>query len=204
MGVRDWSGIKGEYVTTAISLSQLAQKHSVSLNTLKHVSAAEHWPEHRKDHRKNVETKTMRKVQERTSAKCADKLLQLQSSADLLSGIIEQILSDERQFHRHLVKTRNRGLADSDAKGAHECWDVEQREFDKVDTKAVRELAAALKDVASVVRNVYDLPTKAQASMMKMAAGRLEMNKKKSEEGGSGSGALRVEFENEAAEELSK
>ncbi len=166
----NWEAIKAEYITTTISYRKLADKWGISFRTLADRAGREGWAEERNKHRNNVVKKTIQKVTAKTSTDAAEKLLRLQKSADNMSEVIERVFNDNDQFHRHIVQTRDGNL-----------WDAEERVYDKVDTKAIKDLAGALKDLAYVMRNVYDLPTKQEQSAMDIAADRLRLEQRKAD-----------------------
>jgi hypothetical protein len=113
---------------------------------------------------------TVRKVEARSSAKTADQLLRLKESAEKMSEVIVHIFDDAQQFYRHLVQEGDGGSFGTD-----------ERLFRKADTKAIKDLTGAMKDLAAVIRNVNDLPTVQEAQAMKLAADKFKLEKKKIE-----------------------
>ena len=91
----DWLKIKTEYVTTQISLRDLAKKHGVSFSTVSRRSDKENWVQLRKEHEKEVSTKVIQKAAEASSCTHADRIAQLmdftQTSAELLGTRLEQM-----------------------------------------------------------------------------------------------------------------
>ena len=57
-------------------------------------------------------------------------------------------------------------------------WTAE-RLYDKVDTKAIKDLTGALKDMTLVLRNLNNLPTQAEAEAQRIAAERLKLEQRK-------------------------
>lgn len=82
---------------------------------------------------------------------------------------IERICSDAEQFNRHLIQVR-------DADGSQ---GVQERAYKKGDTRALRELAAAMKDLVSVIRDVNGIPTLQEARQLEIAQGRLDLDRQK-------------------------
>ena len=76
----DWSRIKKEYVTTDITLRELAKKHSVSESTLFKRCSKEKWEATRKQQESKVEAKFLEKDANRK----ADRAIALMEAADLL------------------------------------------------------------------------------------------------------------------------
>ena len=60
---------------------------------------------------------------------------------------------------------------------------TEERTYQKVDTKALKDLTGVLKDLTGLVRDLYGIPTQAQAEAQRIAAERLELDRKKAEDG---------------------
>lgn len=76
----DWSRIKKEYVTTDISLRDLAKKHSISESTLFKRCSKEKWEAQRKQQASKVEAKFL----ERDANRKVDRAVALMEAADLL------------------------------------------------------------------------------------------------------------------------
>lgn len=169
-----WEDIKTEYITTSISYRKLAEKWGVLFRTLADRGKREAWPTERKIYCDSVVTKTVQKVAINNADANANKLIQLQTAADNLVSVINVIFEDAEQFKRHLVKTHI-----NNCNG--ESWDVEQRLFEKVDTKAIKDIASALKDLTCVIRSVYDIPTIQEKSAMDIASRRMLLNERKIE-----------------------
>lgn len=168
----DWNAIKSEYITTGISYRKLAEKWGVSFRTLGDRAMREKWTEERNKYRDSVGKRTVQKVREKTASSAAKKLVKLQQAADSLADVIDGVFEDADQFHRHIIQTR-----DGDT------WDADCRTMDKVDTKAIKDLTGALKDLAYVMRNIYDIPTVQEQTAMDMAAKRLQLDQQKADLG---------------------
>lgn len=183
----DWTAIKAEYITGTISYRKLADSWGVSFRTLSDRALREGWKEARDKHRNNVVEKTVQKVASRKASTTANKLCDLQEAADNMGRVIAEIFADSEQFHRHIV-TEGLGM------GATK---VEERQYKKVDTKAIKDLTGAIKDLAAVMRNIYDLPTAQEQAAMDIAAERLRLDKAKAEaEQNTGDDEVKVEFFN--------
>ena len=100
----------------------------------------------------------------------AAKLVSLQQSADAMSTAIARVFDDADQFHRHLVTSD---------------FETEERVYKKIDTKAIRDLTGAMRDLAIVLRNVYNIPTVQEQAAMDVAAERLALERQKADIGGS-------------------
>jgi hypothetical protein len=54
-----------------------------------------------------------------------------------------------------------------------------ERQFDKVDTRAIKDMTGALKDMTLVLRNLHNLPTQAEVEAQRIAAERLKLEQRK-------------------------
>lgn len=165
----DWNAIKSEYITGTISYRKIAEEWGVSFRTLSQRAKREGWKAARDNHRENVVSKAVQKVENRKISENANHLLKLRDAADNMSVIIEKVFNDTAQFYRHII-TEGVGMGVSK---------VEERTFKKMDTKAIKDLTGAIKDLAVVMRNLYDLPTIQEKSAMDIAAERLKLDQSK-------------------------
>lgn len=164
MSAADWDALKVEYATTQITMRALAAQHGINASVLMRKAAQDGWTMARTQHARTVQAKAMRRVESRKVA----KLVGLQRSADKMVGVIEGVLGDPDQFRRHLV-----------SKGSEGAFDTVERMFDKVDTKALRDMVAAIKDMTVTMRNLYGLLTEPERSAMDIAAARLRLDERK-------------------------
>lgn len=180
----DWNAIKTQYITGDIGYRELAVEWSVPFRTLADRAKREKWFAERNSYRDRVTTMTLQKVAARQSSDSATKLLRMQEAADNIGKVIANIFDDTEQFQRHIVTV---GVGGGETK-------VEERKYDKVDTKAIKDLTSAMKDLTYVLRNVYDIPTAQEKSSMDIAAERLRMDKAKAEAEKPDEGGVKVEF----------
>lgn len=87
----------------------------------------------------------------------------------LIDITMDAVLSD-KQFNKYLV-TEEMGNV------------VREKEFEKVDTKALKDATNVLKDLTAMVREFYDIPTPAQRESQRIAAARLELERQKAAQG---------------------
>lgn len=157
-----WEAIKTEYITGTISYRKLAAKWGVSFRTLAERAKREQWNALRSQHQTDIVTRTAQMVIDVTSATHAGRLFELQQAADKMAKAILSIFNDEAQFNRYIVGK-------------------EEKVFQKIDTRAIKDLAWALKDLSCVMRNVYDLPTAQERQAMDIATERLKLEQKKAD-----------------------
>lgn len=164
----DWCAIKAEYIAGDIGYRELAKEWRVSFRTLAQRAQREGWVSLREKHRDEIVTRTVRKMASKTASTNANKLAQLQGAADSMSAVIAGVFQDVQQFNRHIIQTRE---GDS--------WNADERIFSKVDTKAIKDLTGAMKDLTYVLRNIYDLPTILEQQAMQNATERLRLDQEK-------------------------
>jgi pyoverdine/dityrosine biosynthesis protein Dit1 len=163
---RDWIPLKSEYTATNTSLREMAEKTGIPFNTIRDRAFKDKWGAARKEYRDKLIQSTIKKIASRQASECAKQLASVGKSAELATRAIERMMGDDQQFQRHIVQVR-------DAEGAQ---DVQERVYEKMDTKALRELAATLKDLVAVIRDVNGLPTLQEQKAMELADKRLQLD----------------------------
>lgn len=148
MGKIDWTSIKTEYVSTEISIREIAEKHGVSVSAVKARSKKEGWVEARKQFQTETATKAVRKVEEQCARARARTILKAQRTAMQLGSVLNKIARQSDQFYNHIV---SEGRGD----GISETMCVQ---FDKPDTKALRDCTAALKDLTASIKELFGDP----------------------------------------------
>lgn len=154
-----WEELKSEYATTDISYRLMAKKYGMSQSTVSKMARLHGWTEERANYRQNLVTKTVEKITEEK----VNHLAGIARSADKMASTIERVMEDTDQFFRRI-----------DSFGG-------EHVSAKADTKAIKELSAAMKDLTAVLRNVYNIPTEAESLSMQLARERLELEKKKAD-----------------------
>lgn len=87
-----------------------------------------------------------------------------------MNETIAGIKKDPQQFNRHLV-----------TQGADGMTETIERIFAKVDTRAIRDLSGAIKDMTTATRSLYGLPTQVEAEAQRVAAERLKLEERKTD-----------------------
>lgn len=191
MAYQDWDAMKTEYVTTKTTYSRLAEKYGVSISQIKIVAARDGWTNERKKFTARVQQKAYKKACNHE----ADRLARLITATTGAIDVAMRAIGDDEQFNRYLVERREKyavPVADEDAEDGElppdgklvteRQW-IEERTYQKVDTKALKDLTGVLKDLTGLVRDLYGIPTQAQAEAQRIAAERLELDRKKAEDG---------------------
>ena len=144
-------------------------------------SKAEGWPTLRSQYKDKTLTKTL----EKSSDIEANRLARLMDTTTKAIDVAVKAFEDESQFNRYLVDRKEAyasPLIDEDGETAisERSW-TEEKIFSKVDTKALKDLTSVLKDLTGLMRDFYNIPTPAQAEAQRIAAERLELDKKKAD-----------------------
>lgn len=158
----NWDAVKAAYVTTELSHKQLAKKFGLTPTAVSRRSSAEGWVAARVAYRAEV---AARAVDAAGNAE-VDRLGKIINAANSMAAVIESAFSDPDQFHRHIV-------LDMDT--------MVEKQFDKLDSKAIKDFTGALKDMTLVIRNLHNLPTQAEAEAQRIAAERLKLEQKKAD-----------------------
>lgn len=161
----DWKKIKTEYITTATSYRKLAQKYGVHYKAVSQKGKAEGWVALRDEYRAKTITKTI----EISSDREANRLARLMDTTSRAIDVTVQAFADAQQFNRYLVEV-----------GPKDNRETVEQVFQKVDTKALKDLTAVLKDLTGLMRDFYNIPTPAQAETQRIAAERLALEQRKS------------------------
>ena len=168
----DWDAIKQEYISTNISQRELAEKYGVSVSSLGKKCASEGWSWLRKKFRKKVEKKTMEKI----SRKKACELAKIGVCADKLVRLIDDSLNDTATVRQTIVKIVPSEDDEDEA-------EVEEYCLQKLDTKYLRQMTAAMKDLMEILRDVYGKPNTVERANMQYTRERLDLEKAKAAAG---------------------
>lgn len=167
MATLDWKAIKTEYITSTQSQRELAEKYGVSMTTLGGRARKEKWTTARREYRQKVIEKATRKAADKE----ANRLSRLMDATNKVLDVVMGAFEDEKQFNRYIV---SEGSGDGFS-------ETSEKIFDKVDTKAVKDLTSVLKDLTGLTRDFYNCPTPAQAEQQRIAAERLELDKRRAD-----------------------
>lgn len=168
-GEVNWDAVRAMYVTTTMSLRDVANRHGLKLHTVETRSRKGGWVAARMAWRARAAAEAM----DRSIDGEADRLAKIIHAANSMAEQIDGVFDDPEQFRRHVVVDT---VANDD--GSRSTLTVE-KQFAAVNTKAMRDLAAAIKDMTQVLRNLHNLPTQAEQESQRIAAERLELDKRK-------------------------
>lgn len=167
--IADWPVLKAEYAAGRLSVREIAEKYSIPFSTVQHQAKNGRWGQARKEYRQKLVEATLKKDRSRRASACVKQLQAMGRAAEMATQAIERICSDAEQFHRHLIQVR-------DADGSQ---GAQERVYAKGDTRALRELAAAMKDLVAVIRDVNGIPTLQDQATMELAREKMELDRQK-------------------------
>ena len=169
----DWEKIKAEYITTDISLRDLADKYGIPMSCVGRRASLEKWSQERKKHKNKVVKEVVQKVQKSQANELAKKM----KTVIGLRGVIDKALEDADQFARWII---SEGLGDGMSA-------TTEKVFSKIDMKSIRDAAYALKvlqEIEDRTKGTIDAKDLKQIDIalqkLDLDRERLELEKKKS------------------------
>ena len=170
----DWERIKAEYITDPqASYRKLCTKYGVPFSTLRDRAARENWVAERNKTQNKIVRQAAQKIVSRKAKRIAQELDPALEAAAKINQLVLDTLKDEKQFKRHLIQRKEK--FDSGT----EKWWVEEKEFNVVDTKRLRDLAQALRISKELMRLLQGLLDPADEKRLQLEKERLELEKTK-------------------------
>ena len=167
----NWDAVRTLYVTTQLSLAEVARREGLKAHTVTERSRKDGWVAARMAFRAEAAAQAVDLAVDNE----ANRLAKIINAANSMASVIEAVYKDPEQFQRHVVVDT---ITDED--GGKGVLTVE-KQFRAVNTKAVRDMTAAIKDMTLVLRNLHNLPTQAEAEAQRIAAERLKLEQRKAE-----------------------
>lgn len=161
----DWDAIKTEYVTGNMGQNAIIKKYKIDQKMVAKHSKEDGWVKARKEYRERVQAK----AQEKLCNKEAKELAGVLDASMRIRDTILNAVEDPKQFNRYLVTEGSTGGA----------FTTEEQIFEKVDTKAIREMTQALKAVEGLIRSIGNIPTEAELQRLQLEREKFEMEKQK-------------------------
>ena len=165
----NWDAVRTLYVTTQLSLAEVARREGLKAHTVTERSRKDGWVAARMAFRAEAAAQAVDLAVDNE----ANRLAKIINAANSMASVIEAVYKDTEQFQRHVVVDT---VMDED--GGKGVLTVE-KQFRAVNTKAVRDMTAAIKDMTLVLRNLHNLPTQAEAEAQRIAAERLKLEQRK-------------------------
>lgn len=164
----DWNKLKTEYVTTDISLRKLAEKHGIAKQTVFARSKEQGWVEAKKKHSARVSAKAIAKAETKQANALAKEL----DIADKISSVLQKALNDADQFNRYIVESTTK-------MDGTEIRIAEEKVFQKVDMKALKDAATALEMVERMKRSMQNILKAEQLNRERREQRKLELEEER-------------------------
>lgn len=181
-----WTRIETEYVAGTMSLKDLAKRKRISYSTLSKRASEGGWAGKRKDFRAGVEERALVQARERG----VQRLNELMLGTEKLLDEAMRALGDQLQFQRYVV---------SEGAGPGVSETVEKT-FDKRDTRAMKDMAAVIRELSGLLRDHYGIYTPAQELSQELVREKIRQAKETME---SGQQTLQVRWAEENEDERS-
>ena len=162
--------VEAEYITSNLSLTQLAEKHGLTRQTVVDASSEGQWVAKRNAFRTQVKQGSID-----LCAKRDTKILDMIAANSVkLMQLLDAALADEYAFRRYIAVETER---DGDRQTSQQV----ERIFERVDLQAIKQLADTQKTILDTTYKLYGIPTQAEKESQRIASERLKMDKAKAE-----------------------
>lgn len=168
----DWEKIKRDYVSNPkLSLRDISKKYGIRQKTVFDKSKADNWFATKKKVQEEVSAKAIAKATATKANKLANEML----ATEMLSSKLLDALNDPEQFNRYVVQE-----TESYQDGTMKSETVEKK-FEKLDTKAMKDIAQTLKAVEEMKRGFYNIMKAEQLERINIEKERLQLEKERLE-----------------------
>ena len=140
----DWDRIEHEYVTGKGTMEALARKYGIKLSSFYRRAEVRKFAEKREKYANQVREKALTRAREREIR----TLTNLGSALDKAAKKLNNYIADEDTLHGKVVN--------------HMDGSIEEIRTKKLDTKAVRDLTAAMREVAAALKLITPDETKTE------------------------------------------
>lgn len=161
----DWGKIETDYMVNDLSYRQIAEKYGISESSVARHGKKNEWPEKRQQFASKVHTRALQKIASRRSGREAKALSRVEELAERLMEKLEEAMQDEKQLYRHILTTSSKAQA--------------EKVLDKMDTKAVRDIAATMQTLTDTLRTIGGLMTAREEFAVEFEAKKLELEREK-------------------------
>ena len=128
----NWTKIDLAYIVGDMTLHELADSEGISFNTLANHAKRAKYTEKREEYKKMV----LQKLAKITANRDADAIRDLMTATEKAIGLLNMYIADDATLHNYVT------------------GQTEVR-LDKMDTKAMRNMSGALRDIACVLKTLY-------------------------------------------------
>lgn len=173
----NWEEMEAKYVTGSQSYKELARLYGVSVGAAEKAGREGGWVAKRAKWRQEVASRAM----DLAADLAANKLSRLMEAADCAVEALCRAMADEKQLYTYLVERSEKYSApiEVDGKQVMERKWTEPMVTAKLDTKALRDLVAALRELTAITRDLYDTPGYLAREQNRRANEKLALDKQK-------------------------
>ena len=161
----NWRKIKSEYINGQATQAELAKKYGVSRARISVRCAEEGWV----NLRKQRESKAIAKSIEKKADQQAEILAMMDETMLNLMRMTQEVSRQTEQLKKYLVEERSPDGSQT----------VVEKEFEKIDSKMLKDLASTQKLLAEEARKHFGISTEAEKQQLEMARERLAIEKAK-------------------------
>ena len=130
----DWGKIEQEYVTGKMSMEKLAEKHKIPYSSFRKYANGHKFQDKRTEYGQKVAQKALARAQ----ARDARTLGNLGSALDKAARLLNKYVNDDDTIHGKIVN--------------HMDGRIEEIRTKKLDTKALRDMTAAMREVSAAIK----------------------------------------------------
>lgn len=180
-----WEAIELEYMhDPKATYSRVANKFGVSLGSVNSYAKTHGWAKKKKKiiaKQRQQLSKEINKNISKQAKKIANVFTAELEAADLLLKKLLETAKDNQQFNRHLVQIKRKRGREQDE------W-IEEREFEVVDTKRLKDASSALKELTMLKKYLKGVLTEPEQEKMNMDRQKIELEEMKVKHGFNGPG----------------
>lgn len=158
----DWVPIRAEYIAGTAGYRKLAEKYGVSENALAARAKKEDWPQERKQYRDKRGTDLVARYARMDTR----KMEALFKASEKMADRLLDVMNDETQFLRYLVKDCDSGELREQTTGIY-------------NTRAMKQTVGMLREMSGLLRSLNRIPTQAEAEAQWIGRRRLELEEEK-------------------------
>lgn len=130
----DWAKIEQEYVSGKMTMEGLAKKYGIPNSSFRKYANGHKFKEKRTEYGQKVAERALARAQ----ARDARTLGNLSSALDKAARLLNKYVADEKTLHTKIVN--------------HMDGSLEEVKVEKLDTKALRDMTAAMREVSAAIK----------------------------------------------------
>lgn len=152
----DWKLIKGEYVTSSISLSRIAEKYGVSKSAVQKRSTKEKWAAEKKKQQARAADKVAKKLSDRNVRKTVNDIERVCSAASKLIAKINRAIDEvDKKEKSKLTIVKEKKETEENGRIVEVEKTLKEAEIEiykgLVDTKSIAEISKSLLNIKQVL-----------------------------------------------------